>query len=72
MPGQVADITQATPLMAGIDTSALLADRGYDANRLLAWLKEHQIQAVGIVSSNALRLASRQGAARDRVPVRQA
>ncbi|MFD1690833.1 IS5 family transposase [Azotobacter chroococcum] len=45
-PGQAADISQAIPLMAGIDTSALLADKGYDANRLLAWLKERQIQAV--------------------------
>jgi len=45
-PGQAADISQAIPLMAGIDTSALLADKGYDANRLLAWLKERRIQAV--------------------------
>ncbi|WP_408608451.1 transposase [Azotobacter chroococcum] len=46
MPGQAADITQAIPLMAGIATSAVLADKDYDANRLLAWLKGHQIQAV--------------------------
>lgn len=32
--------------MAGITTSTVLADKGYEANRLLAWLKEHQIQAV--------------------------
>ncbi|MFB8831245.1 IS5 family transposase [Azotobacter sp. CWF10] len=44
--GQAADISQAIPLMAGIATSALLADKGYDANPLLAWLKERQIQAV--------------------------
>lgn len=40
--GQAADITQAIPLMAEIATSAVLAD----SNRLLAWLKGHQIQAV--------------------------
>lgn len=45
-PGQAADITQAIPLMAGVATPVLLANKGYDANRLLAWLKERQIQAV--------------------------
>ena len=44
--GQVADITQAIPLMEGISTSALLADKGYDANQLLEWLQARQIQAV--------------------------
>ena len=36
--GQTADITQAIPLMQGMSTSALLADKGYDANALLDWL----------------------------------
>ena len=44
--GQTADITQAVPLLEGISTSALLADKGYDANTLLAWLEARQIQAV--------------------------
>lgn len=44
--GQAADITQAIPLMQGIRTSALLADKGYDADVLLAWLKERDIAAV--------------------------
>ena len=36
--GQAADIAQATPLMQDINTGALLADKGYDANALLDWL----------------------------------
>lgn len=44
--GQAADITQAIPLMQGIRTSALLADKGYDADVLLAWLNERDIAAV--------------------------
>lgn len=44
--GQAADITQAIPLMTGVSTSALLADKGYDADRLLDWLQEHSITAV--------------------------
>ena len=44
--GQAADITQATLLMQGISTSALLADKGYDANALLDWLVQRDIAAV--------------------------
>ena len=44
--GQAADITQAIPLMQGIATGALLADKGYDADTLLDWLKERSITAV--------------------------
>lgn len=44
--GQAADITQAIPLMQGIRTSALLADKGYDADVLLAWLNARDIAAV--------------------------
>ena len=44
--GQAADITQAIPLMEGIATGALLADKGYDADALLDWLKERSITAV--------------------------
>ncbi len=32
--------------MTGVSTSALLADKGYDADRLLDWLQEHSITAV--------------------------
>ena len=50
--GQTADITQAIPLMEGVRTSALLADKGYDANQFLEWLQSHQIQAVIPARSN--------------------
>jgi transposase len=43
--GQAADITQAIPLMEGIATGALLADKGYDADTLLDWLKERNYSA---------------------------
>ena len=45
--GQAADITQAIPLMKDIGTTdALLADKGYDANALLDWLGQRDIEAV--------------------------
>ncbi len=44
--GQTADISQALPLLQGIKADALLADKGYDADALLAWLKEHEMEAV--------------------------
>ena len=44
--GQVADITQAIPLMEGVSAQACLADKGYDSDAFLAWLKERGILAV--------------------------
>ena len=44
--GQAADIAQATPLMQDINTGALLADKRYDANALLDWLRQRDIAAV--------------------------
>jgi transposase len=44
--GQVADITQAIPLMAGSTAQACLADKGYDSDAFLVWLKERGIKAV--------------------------
>ena len=38
--GQAADISQAIPLMTGISAQACLADKAYDADNFLAWLKE--------------------------------
>ena len=34
------------PLMKGIDTKALLADKGYDTDDLITWLKE---KVIGVV-----------------------
>ena len=50
--GQAADITQAIPLMQDIDTGALLADKGYDANALLDWLGQRDIAAVILPKAN--------------------
>ncbi|PRY34932.1 putative transposase [Spirosoma oryzae] len=44
--GQRADITQAKELVVGYEPAALLADRGYDADKLIDWLDEHQIEVV--------------------------
>ncbi len=40
------DITQAIPLMDGLPALACLADKGYDSDAFLAWLKEKGIKAV--------------------------
>lgn len=52
--GQAADITQAIPLLEGIHTDAVLADKGYDADGLLAWLTERKITAVIPARSNRI------------------
>lgn len=44
--GQRADITQAEALLAGYETDAVLADRGYDANALIEWLEQASTQVV--------------------------
>lgn len=40
-PGQYHDVTLAHALTEGIETNALLADRGYDANHLIEKMKEN-------------------------------
>jgi transposase len=44
--GHVADITQAIPLMQGVSAQACLADKGYDSDEFVDWLKERNIKAV--------------------------
>ena len=44
--GQRADITQAADLVAGYQTNALLADRGYDADSFIELLQKDQIEVV--------------------------
>ena len=44
--GHAADITQAIPLIEGISTGALLANKGYNADTSLDWLKECSITVV--------------------------
>jgi putative transposase len=45
-PGQAADITQAKPLLEGLEPDALLADKGYDSDALIADLDERGIMPV--------------------------
>ncbi len=45
-PGQAADITQAEPLLDAIEPDALIADKGYDADALIATLERRKIIAV--------------------------
>lgn len=52
--GQGADITQAEPLLAGYETNAVLADRGYDANSLLTYLQTRQTEVVIPAKKNRL------------------
>src|SRR4051794_31911107 len=44
--GQRADITQAEALLAGYEAGAVIADRGYDANELVDWLRQAEIEVV--------------------------
>jgi transposase len=45
-PGQTADITQAAPLLEKIEPGAFLADKGYDADTLIATLAARGITPV--------------------------
>ena len=45
-PGQAADITQAEPLLEGLEPDALLADKGYDSDALVTELQERGIAPV--------------------------
>lgn len=53
--GQAADITYAQALIDGLDAHAVLADKGYDADHFLQYLKEHDIEAVIPSKSNRLK-----------------
>lgn len=44
--GQVADITQAVPLIEGLATTAVMGDKGYDADALIARIEQTGAQAV--------------------------
>jgi len=44
--GQVADCTQAIPLLENVNADAALADKAYDTNELREWLLKQQIKAV--------------------------
>jgi transposase len=45
-PGQAADITQAEPLLDELEPEAVIADKGYDSDALVAKLDERGIRPV--------------------------
>jgi IS5 family transposase len=45
-PGQVHDITQAEPLLEGLEPEVLLADKGYDSDKLVDTLEAREITPV--------------------------
>ena len=38
--GQRANVSRAIPFQSGIDTGAVIADKGYESNRLLTFIRE--------------------------------
>jgi transposase len=44
--GEVADITQGAALVEGIDTEAVVADKGYDCDKLVETIQETGAQAI--------------------------
>lgn len=52
--GEVADISHAQALLVGFDATAVLADKGYDADELLTALAQRGIEAVIPPKSNRL------------------
>ena len=44
--GQASDGPQAVPLLTGIEAGAVLADKGYESNRILAFIRSGGAQAV--------------------------
>jgi putative transposase len=45
-PGQASDLGQAEPLIENLDPKALLADKAYDADRLIETLSNRRITVV--------------------------
>ena len=44
--GQAADAPEATPLLDGIETGSVIADKGYESNRILAHIRSKGATAV--------------------------
>lgn len=52
--GQTGDATQAIPLLEGFDFQAVLADRGYDADKILAFIAQTEAEAIIPAKKNRL------------------
>ena len=50
--GQRADVSQAIPLLTGLETGAVIADKGYESNRVLAFIRDQGAEAVIPPKSN--------------------
>ena len=44
--GQAADGPQAIPLLSGIETGSVIADKGYESNRILGYIRSKGATAV--------------------------
>ena len=55
--GQVNDCTQAEALLDRVNTKAVLADKGYDSNRILAKVRE--LDAIAVIPPTATRTVQR-------------
>ena len=50
--GQAADALQAIPLLTGIETAYVIADKGYESNKILAFIRCQGAEAVIPPKSN--------------------
>ena len=50
--GQRADVSQAIPLLGGIEAGAVIADKGGESNRVLAYIRDSGAEAVISPKSN--------------------
>ena len=50
--GQRSDVSQAIPLLTGIETEAVIADKGYESDKILAFIRDQGAEAVIPPKSN--------------------
>ena len=50
--GQKADVSQAIPLLTGLEAGAVIADKWYESNRVLAFIRNQGAEAVIPPKSN--------------------
>ena len=56
--GQASDSPQGIPLLTGIKASHVIADKGYDSNRILSFVREHG--AVAVIPPTSRRTVQRE------------
>ena len=50
--GQRADVSRARPLLTGIETGAVIADKGYESDKILAFIRDQGAEVVIPPKSN--------------------